>query len=281
MFDIKSSPEAKYAKLIHFTLLSFFDVQDKNFDKLTKKFVTNIYGTPKGEIRTQILLRDLQQSIPDMTNKSLRILDAGGGFGYLSQILAAQGHQITLCDISAEMLQLAQKQIVDSKIALDIKLLHKSIQQLDVEELGQFDLVLCHAVAEWLTDAKNTLACLLPLIKDNGYFSLMFYNLEAMRFHALISGNFDYVKADFKVKKKVRLTPTHPLLMADVETWFTDWGFSIENRSGIRVIHDYLKNSQPADFNYKKLLEMELEYSQRQPFLQLGRYIHFIGRKKT
>ncbi|MGL4446490.1 MAG: tRNA uridine 5-oxyacetic acid(34) methyltransferase CmoM, partial [Shewanella sp.] len=49
---------------------------------------------------------------------------------------------------------------------------------------------------------------------------------------------------------------------------------------GVRVIHDYLKKNQAADFDYAKLLQMELEYSQREPYLSLGRYVHFLGRSQ-
>lgn len=252
-------------------------MQDKNFDSLAGKFARNIYGTPKGEIRAAVLWRDLLQTVPAINSGKLRILDAGGGFGYLSQKLAALGHEVVLCDISAEMLALAEQQIQASDTRLNITLVHSAIQDLDAGALGQFDLVLCHAVAEWLTDAKSTLAGLLKMLRPGGYLSLMFFNLEAMRFHALVSGNFGYVKADFKIKKKVRLTPTHPLLPETVVDWFDEWQLELQCRSGVRVIHDYLKKHLPPDFDNAELLEMELTYSQHPAYRDLGRYVHFIG----
>ncbi|MGL4515898.1 MAG: methyltransferase domain-containing protein [Shewanella sp.] len=255
-------------------------MQDKNFDKLAQKFAKNIYGTPKGEIRASVLWRDLSPALSQFGERKLRILDAGGGFGYFSQKLARLGHEVILCDISAAMLAKAQTQIEASPTPLDIRLIHAPIQALSVEEHGSFDLILCHAVVEWLADAKATMTGLLTMLKPAGLFSLMFYNKEAMRFHALVSGNFDYVAADLVVKKKVRLTPTHPLYIDDVKQWFNDWNISIETQSGVRVIHDYLKKNQAADFDYAKLLQMELEYSQREPYLSLGRYVHFLGRSQ-
>jgi len=252
-------------------------VQDKNFDKLAQKFAKNIYGTPKGDIRAAVLWRDLAPALAKLGNRKLRVLDAGGGFGYFSQKLARLGHEVVLCDISAEMLAQAQEQIDASPEPLAIQLIHAPIQALSVEQHGYFDIILCHAVVEWLTDAKPTMAGLLTMLKPAGIFSLMFYNKEAMRFHALVSGNFDYVAADLKVKKKVQLTPTHPLYIQEVKEWFSDWQMSLISQSGVRVIHDYLKKSQPVDFDYQKLLKMELEYSQREPYISLGRYVHFLG----
>ena len=253
-------------------------MQDKNFDLLAHKFAQNIYGTPKGEIRAAVLWRDLQQTLVSFGERRLRILDAGGGFGFFSQKLAALGHEVILCDISAQMLAQAQAHIDASNIPLDIELVHGAIQDLSADKHGHFDLILCHAVAEWLIDAKTTLTNLTQMLKEDGAFSLMFYNKEAMRFHSLVSGNFDYVTADFKIKKKVRLTPTHPLYIHEVKSWFNDWNMAIVCQSGVRVIHDYLKTSQPAQFDYAKLLEMELAYSQLEPYISLGRYVHFIGR---
>lgn len=252
-------------------------MQDKNFDKLAHKFAKNIYGTPKGEIRAAVLWRDLSSALAPFGDKKLRILDAGGGFGFFSQKLARLGHEVVLCDISQEMLIQAQAHIDASTEPLNIELIHAPIQALSVEQNGVFDLILCHAVVEWLTDAQRTMEGLLTMLKPNGLFSLMFYNKEAMRFHALISGNFDYVAADLKVKKKVRLTPTHPLYIQEVKQWFMDWEMTLISQSGVRVIHDYLKKSQAADFDYQKLLQMELEYSQREPYISLGRYVHFLG----
>ncbi|WP_065187999.1 methyltransferase domain-containing protein [Shewanella woodyi] len=253
-------------------------MQDKNFDTLAHKFAKNIYGTPKGDIRAAVVWRDLQLALAELGGRPLRVLDAGGGFGFFSQKLAALGHEVILCDISAEMLALAKAQIDSAESDLNIRLVHSPIQALTLAEYGQFDLILCHAVAEWLTDARTTLSQLTELLKPGGLFSLMFYNKEAMRFHSLVSGNFDYVAAEFKIKKKVGLTPTHPLFIDDVRGWFDDWNMELVSQSGVRVIHDYLKHCQPQGFDYAKLLEMELIYSQREPYISLGRYVHFIGR---
>ncbi|BCV39292.1 MAG: methyltransferase domain-containing protein [Shewanella algae] len=256
-------------------------VQDQNFDKLAQKFANNIYGTPKGQIRAAVLWRDLQEQLPYFAGRKLRVLDAGGGFGFFSQKLAAMGHEVVLCDISSAMLEQAKEQIAASAEPLDIQLLHCAIQELNVTELGQFDLILCHAVAEWLHDAKGTLAGLLSLLKDDGLFSLMFFNKEAMRFHALVSGNLDYVAADLQTRKKVRLSPKHPLQIADVQAWFNEWQLELRCESGVRVIHDYLKKSLPDNFDFQQLLEMELKYSRQQPYLSLGRYVHFIAHKAS
>ncbi|WP_028775015.1 methyltransferase [Shewanella waksmanii] len=257
-------------------------MQDKNFDALAHKFANNIYGSAKGQVRETVVWRDLKWALQQLGNgkQSLRILDAGGGFGPFSQKLAKLGHQVVLCDISQKMLDIAKEQIEQhqqqSGQQLDIRLVHGPIQGLSAGEHGKFDLILCHAVTEWLADAQTTLSQLPSTLKDDGLLSLMFYNKEAMRFFNLVSGNFDYVNAGLKVKKKVGLTPTHPVYIDEVRDWVTNWNMGIIYQSGVRVICDYLKNHQPESATFEQLLAMELTYSTQPTYIPLGRYVHFI-----
>ena len=124
-------------------------LNDHNFDNIAAKFVKNIYGSSKGKIRTEIIWDELSHCLSLLPKRSLRILDAGGGFGHFSQKLAALGHQVVLCDISSELLKVAEEQIKDHQYAQNIQLLHCSIQNLPELVEGKFDLILNHAVLEW------------------------------------------------------------------------------------------------------------------------------------
>ncbi len=94
--------------------------EDRNFDDIAHKFVKNIYGSDKGEIRQVIVWQDLEQALTMLQSdqRSLEILDAGGGLAQMSQKIAELGHQVALCDLSSEMLQLA-KQDIESNGLLD------------------------------------------------------------------------------------------------------------------------------------------------------------------
>lgn len=85
-------------------------IQDLNFDDIADKFARNIYGTTKGKIRQAVLWQDLQALLAQMPQRPLCILDAGGGEGRIAAQLAALGHQVVLCDLSAQMIQRAQQQ---------------------------------------------------------------------------------------------------------------------------------------------------------------------------
>jgi S-adenosylmethionine-dependent methyltransferase len=251
---------------------------DHNFDNIAQKFVKNIYGTSKGKIRSAIVWDELEYCLSLLPKRPLRILDAGGGFGFFTQKLAAIGHQVVLCDISGELLKEAAKQLAGKNYADNVELLHCSIQSLPEHICGQFDLILNHAVLEWLVDPKQTLKGLLNFLSVDGVLSLMFYNKEAQRFFNLLSGNFEFVAKGMVRKKVVRLTPTYPLLEKDVNSWLVEFDMQIIQKTGVRVLHDYLKERAHCEEKFELLLSMEKQYCHQEPYASLGRYTHLTVR---
>ena len=254
---------------------------DRNFDSIAQKFVNNIYGTTKGKIRSEIVWQEVQHCLTLLPNRPLRILDAGGGFGFFSQKLAILGHQVILCDISGELLKVAENQLIDKSYANNIEIIHSSIQDLKLHVDGQFDLILNHAVLEWLDDPRETLKGLLDFLAPDGILSLMFYNREAQRFFNLVSGNFEFVANNMITKKVVKLTPTHPLLESDVKNWLSESCMQTIRKTGIRVLHDYLKDKTLCDQKLDMLLAMEQQYCHQEPYASLGRYTHLTVKGMT
>ena len=256
-------------------------MSDHNFDSIAQKFVKNIYGTTKGKIRSEIIWLEIQHCLDKLPQRPLRILDAGGGFGFFSQKLAKLGHQVVLCDISNELLKVANIQIADKPYANNIEIHHCAIQELNQVVSGHFDLILNHAVLEWLGSPKETLKGLLSFLTSDGLLSLMFYNREAQRFFNLLSGNFEFVAKDMVRKKVVRLTPTNPLDEKDVLNWLGEFEMSVIRKTGVRVIHDYLKDKNISNEKFDLLLAMEKQYCHQEPYASLGRYTHLTVKGKV
>lgn len=255
---------------------------DHNFDPIADKFVNNIYGSEKGRIRKEVVWRELESCLQQLNKAKLRVLDAGGGFGYFSQKLAAMGHEVVLCDISEKLLSVAKAQIAGKSYQAQVQIIHCPIQDLAEHIDGQFDLILNHAVLEWLAEPEKVVAILASWLKQDGLLSLMFYNKEAQRFFNLVSGNFDFVKKGMPRKKVVRLSPTNPILEQDVVNWLSDLNMFVTQKVGVRVINDYLKpNSvlEAQEDSFEQLLAMEKQYARLEPYASLGRYIHFIVEK--
>lgn len=246
---------------------------DRSFDGIANKFARNIYQSSKGQIRQQVLLRDLAE-LPLLT-QPCDILDVGAGQGQLATALARLGHKVHLTDISAEMLQIAE-QSAEPEILPLLSFEQVSLAQLATQQGKCYSLILCHAMLEWLAEPQLAIAQLKSLLQPGGVLSLMFYNKDAKRFANIIFGNFDYVMADFQVKKKVSLNPQHPLSPQDVEQWCLQAGLSVMTKTGVRCFHDYLRNQQQQSSHFEQLLALELQYNRTEPYASLGRYQHLL-----
>lgn len=256
---------------------------DRNFDDLAPRFANNVYGGLKGALRLAVLEQDFRQFYPQAleagSDPRLRILDAGGGQGQFGLRLAEQGHALVLCDISAQMLELARANALAKDLnGVDFRqcsIQHMSARVQDGEEEA-YDLVLCHAVLEWVVDQSGLIEALLPLVKVGGILSLTFYNRHGLIMKNLLRGKrSSMLDAGFKPGPG-SLTPTRPLDPAQVLQAFEPASWRILCHSGIRVFHDYLLSPQGRAMPEEELICLELELSRQEPYRSLGRYQHLL-----
>lgn len=258
-------------------------LSDRNFDGLAGRFTKNVYGGLKGGIRLAVLARDFREILPiapfaPSSGRPLRILDAGGGQGQFSLQLAGAGHQLVICDLSAEMLAVAREAVAAQGLEERVTLVHGALQALP-EQLDDcsFDLVLCHAVMEWLAKPEALLPCLRGYLRPGGWLSLTFYNLNSLIYKNLLRTNFRKIRDQDYGGARGSLTPISPLLPSQVEHWLQDSGFTLQRKSGIRVFHDYILDSEQRQSDPEGLLEMKLLFSLQSPYTELGRYLHMLA----
>lgn len=258
--------------------------QDRNFDDLAKRFKNNIYGGLKGDIRLAVLQRDFAAHIPIAPATggagAWRILDLGGGQGQFSLQLAAQGHQLVICDLSAEMLKLAEQQVIELGVSDRVQLVHCALQDLAQHlpaDQQVFDLVICHAVMEWLQEPRSLLPILHQHLKPQAYLSLTFYNLNSLIYKNLLRTNFKKIVQQDYAGTKGSLTPINPLEPQTVMQWLQQLPFELLSHSGIRVFHDYIFNEEHRLREPQTLVQLELQFSLQEPYRSLGRYIHLLA----
>lgn len=265
-------------------------LQDRNFDDLSERFSRNIYGGLKGRIRLAVLARDFAEFLPiapyvPLTpDKTLTILDAGGGQGQFSVPLAAAGHSLVLCDISANMLALARERVAELQAAARVQLINCPAQEVAAHLTGPvrvFDLVICHAVIEWVIEPFELLDGLLAQLRPGGHLSLIFYNKHALVYKNLLRTNYKKVKnADYRAFRG-SLTPINPLTPEALLQYAQSRGLKVQCHSGIRVFHDYILDPEQRQRDPDAVLELEQRMSREQPFRDLGRYIHLLLRKPS
>jgi len=248
---------------------------DQNFDELSHRFTQKIYSGTKGKVRLALLERDLDETLGQRLQAPLSILDAGGGQGQFARILARQGHQVTLCDHSAVMLESARQGAAEEGLDHAFEYIHSTIQALP-EPKQSYDLVLCHAVLEWVIDWQALVLSLLGQMGGGGYLSLMFYNQHSTVFRSLVRGYFDRV-VDGKLHGNGQgLTPINPLLPEQVLGFLKEQGMTVLCKSGIRVFHDYMHKEIRDRRSEQDIITLEKRFSREEPYRSLGRYYHVV-----
>ena len=247
-------------------------MKDRHFDALAGRFAEKIYGGAKGAIRLAVLQADLAEVLPD---RPLRVLDIGAGLGHMSLWLAERGHQVTLAEPAEPMLEAARERF--SAAGQPATFIQAPWQELLGQLNEPYDLVLCHAVLEWLAEPHAIVPVLHQLTAPGGWLSLAFYNRDALVYRNLLKGHFRKLRSDVLAGEKQSLTPQRPIDPRELEAKMSP-SWLIEHRSGVRVFHDYMPTEFQARAELLDLLEMELAYRRHPTIGNMGRYLHWLCR---
>ncbi|WP_395343901.1 methyltransferase domain-containing protein [Ningiella sp. W23] len=247
--------------------------QSGSFDGIANKFDRNIYGTTKGRLRHLQLLHFLKPLIHQELART--VLDAGAGTGIMSLEFAQNGHHTTLVDVSDDALTLARQRLKDFPECQFIK---QSLEDYAVKALAshkRFDIILCHAVLEWLVEPLCVLDKLIEQLNEGGVLSLSFFNHDAMLFNNAIYGNFEYIDKGMKVRNVVRLNPHNPQSPKQVLTHLAKRDdVTINIQAGLRCFHDYMREPSMQESKFAQLLALEKQYSVHEPYMWLGKYFY-------
>lgn len=262
---------------------------DRSFDTIADHFEKKVYGGLKGDIRLAVLRRDIFAYCTQMSQtlgRPLRILDVGAGLAQIAIELATQGHTLVINDISANMLEKAQANAEIVKKDLDIRWYVCPYQELEeklaAENNGKFDLIMCHALLEWLAEPVAVMDFFDKHLTENGALSLCFYNPASFDYRNLIMGNFNLLdNTEYKADNKKSLTPNHPVAKEEVESWLEAHHYQTILASGLRVFHDYSPLKRGGHNDPEAVIRMELRYSQLEPYKWLGRYLHILATRQA
>ncbi len=272
---------------------------DRSFETIADHFEKKVYGGLKGEIRLAVLRRDIfgyAEQLRQKLGRPLRILDVGAGLAQIAIELAAQGHKVVINDISANMLEKAQANANQMSPGLDItwhvcpyqelegKLVKDRLvkDKLVEDNAAKFDLILCHALLEWLADPVAVMDFFDKQLTDNGILSLCFYNPASFDYRNLIMGNFNLLdNTEYKADNNKSLTPNYPVAKQEVESWLQQHHYQTVLESGLRVFHDYAPLKRGGHNDPEAVIRMELRYSQQEPYKWLGRYLHIMATRSA
>ncbi len=231
--------------------------------------------TPWARLRYAVvgeILRREAERLAGPAGEPLRVLDVGGGDGLDSLPLARAGHDVTILDQSRSWLDEAGR-----RAGTDGATVRTVLGDLadPPDDLGGFDLVLCHYVLQYRPVDAPDLATLVGWVRPGGLLSVVLPNPAAMVLRQLLTDGPAAALSELHAEAKHTVVFDHDvrkLEMAAVEQALGGAGLEVVGRVGLRVANDLVVSNEPKhDPAYSaQLLDLELALCEREPFCRIG-----------
>jgi SAM-dependent methyltransferase len=261
-------------------------VGDDTWAKLADQFVDGAYASVKGQVRTYVMHQQLLDHLPPAPAS---VLDLGAGAGNQSFPLAQAGYEVTLLDSSAAMLDKARQRLqrLPAEVQARVTLLEADGENAEDAVAGRrFDAVLCHGVLGYHEDPEPLVDQLCRCAADGGLISIMTGNAKAMAVRPALEQRWEDALASFDAKSEIGVLGVQGRAhtVEELSELLQNRGVAPERWYGVWLFADWLEFSgveqDAADsVQVAAQAEVELEASRRDPYRQLSRVFHLVGRK--
>jgi len=254
--------------------------------RLADLFVDEVYATVKGYVRTYVMHEQLLDHLPPAP---ARVLDVGGGAGHQSFPLAQAGYAVTLLDSSPAMLDKARQRLarLSERARRRVTLMEADGRDADEALDGrQFAAVLCHGVLGYLDDPEPMVGQLCRSVAPGGVVSIMTGNARAAAVQPAMERRWADALASFDVSTGVGVLGVRGRAhtVEEISDLIQARGVQPERWYGVWLFVDWLEFSgtalDPTDTEQvAAAAAVELEASRRDPYRQLSRAFHLLGRR--
>ncbi|QWF79466.1 class I SAM-dependent methyltransferase [Amycolatopsis sp. CA-230715] len=258
-------------------------MDDDTWAGLADQFADGAYATAKGRVRTYVMHRQLLEHLPP---PPASVLDVGGGAGHQSFPLAQAGYDVTLLDPSQGMLDKAQQRMPE-EVRQRVAFVRAGGENA-AGALGgrRFDAVLCHGVLGYLEHPEPVIDQLCRCATPGGLVSIMAGNADAAAVRPALERRWEDALASFDARSETGVLglPTYATTVAELSALVRNRGVETLSWYGVWLFVDWLDLSgaavDPADAaRLQAAAEVELEAGRRDPYRQLSRIFHLVGRK--
>jgi S-adenosylmethionine-dependent methyltransferase len=253
---------------------------------LADQFVDEAYASVKGLVRTYVLHQQLLEHLPA---PPAPVLDVGGGAGHQSFPLARAGYDVTLLDPSPAMLDKARQRLrrLPGEVQQRVTLVQAEGEEADEAVNGRrFAAVLCHGVLGYLEHAEPLVDQLCRCAAAGGIVSIMTGNAKATAVQPALERRWDDALAAFDTRTGIGVLGVRGRAdtVEDVCELVRRGGVEPLGWYGVWLFVDWLEFSgvqlDPSDSKQvAATAAVELEASRRDPYRQLSRVFHLVGRK--
>jgi len=237
----------------------------------------------KARLRYSISKQYLQGHLPE---RSLQVLDAGGGNGLDALYLAGLGHEVSLLDESMAMLADFEEQSINIPAANHVTTCNANIRDIPKHYSDeQFDLVLCHNVIQYVNDWESILRNAVQPLKSGGVFSLITRNRQALPYQldvdAIDAEEIDQVIESFNHRSAVFDSNIMLFTPSVLVEWLQSNGFQVLQQYGILSLHHYANVADQTEHEtlIAKLEHLEYKLGQLSPHRDVARYVQLVAVK--
>ena len=262
-------------------------MSDDTWATLADRFADEAYASVKGYVRTYVMHQHLLEHLPA---PPATVLDVGGGAGHQSFPLAEIGYDVTLLDSSPAMLDKARERLrrLSPEARRRVRLVQADGTAAEQAVDGRrFAAVLCHGVLGYLERPEPMVGQLCRCAAPDGVVSIMTGNARASAVRPALERRWADALAAFDARHEVGVLGvsgradtvdelSELLVSGDVEPvrWYGVWLFvDWLEFSGAELDRD--------DGQLAATAAVELEASRRDPYRQLSRVFHLVGRKRA
>lgn len=255
---------------------------------LADQFADGAYASVKGMVRTYVMHRHLLDHLPE---PPASVLDVGGGAGHQSFPLARAGYDVTLLDSSPAMLDKARQRLarLPAKTRERVTFTEADGEHAAAATGGRrFDAVLCHGVLGYLPDPEPLVTQLCRCAVPGGIVSIMTANAHAMAVRPALERRWADALAAFgedaRTETGVLGAPSRADTVEELSELLRQREVEPRSWYGVWLFADWLEFSgaslDPSDERQVAAqAEAELEASRRDPYRQLSRVFHLVGRR--
>jgi SAM-dependent methyltransferase len=261
-------------------------VSEDTWAALADQFADDAYATVKGYVRTYVMHQQLLEHLPP---PPATVLDVGGGAGHQSFPLAQAGYHVTLLDSSQAMLDKAGQRLQRLPVEARQRVTLVRAGGENAAEAaggGRFDVVLCHGVLGYLEEPEPLVSQLCQCAAPGGLVSIMTGNAKAMAVRPALERRWDDALASFDTRTETGVlgVPGRADTVEELSDLLRNRGVEPLRWYGVWLFVDWLEFSgaelDPGDTaQAAATAAVELEASRRDPYRQLSRVFHLVGRK--
>ncbi|MDH6287170.1 class I SAM-dependent methyltransferase [Rhodococcus opacus] len=259
---------------------------DDTWASVADQFADEAYASVKGLVRTYVLHQHLLEHLPA---PPATVLDVGGGAGNQSFPLAQAGYDVTVLDSSSAMLDKARQRLqrLPDEAQRRVTLVEADGENADEAVNGQrFAAVLCHGVLGYLEQPEPLVGQLCRCTAAGGVVSIMTGNAKAMAVRPALEQRWDDALASFDTRDEIGVlgVPTRADTVEELSELVRIRGVEPVRWYGVWLFVDWLDfGGAELDPNDSKQVAaaaaVELEASRRDPYRQLSRVFHLVGRR--